>query len=293
MNCHPDTETSQQFVIALILYMTMAAMAPALAVDGVIEINQARALAGGVTPGDVSGFPVTIAQPGSYRLTSNLDIRQQPTPEDVTAIKIEVDDVSIDLNGFSLLGPTLCGGSPLTCTPPIGTGRGIDGENQSRLSVINGRVVGMGSHGVILGPRSRIKEVIAMHNNRIGLRASFSSNVTGCIAEANGHIGIITGQASVISGNTANANKADGIFSASLSIVLNNTASLNGQNGITTENDASVIGNNVAGNDNDGLYLSTGTGYVNNVANGNFGLQEVEGGVQMGVNICGGDTTCP
>lgn len=33
----------------------------AWAVDGVIDINQARALAGGVTPGDTAGFPVTIS----------------------------------------------------------------------------------------------------------------------------------------------------------------------------------------------------------------------------------------
>ena len=31
---------------------------PALAVDGVIEINQARAAAGNVTVGDAPGFPV-------------------------------------------------------------------------------------------------------------------------------------------------------------------------------------------------------------------------------------------
>ena len=44
----------------------------ALAVDGVIEINQARAAAGNVTPGDGPGFPVVISASGSYRLTSNL-----------------------------------------------------------------------------------------------------------------------------------------------------------------------------------------------------------------------------
>ena len=50
----------------------LASPAPALAVDGVIEINQARALAGGVTPGDTAGFPVSLNDSGSYRLTSDL-----------------------------------------------------------------------------------------------------------------------------------------------------------------------------------------------------------------------------
>jgi hypothetical protein len=42
-------------------------IASAAAVDGVIEINQAKALAGGVTPGDTAGFPVALSAPGSYR----------------------------------------------------------------------------------------------------------------------------------------------------------------------------------------------------------------------------------
>ena len=46
-----------------------------LAVDGVIEINDARARAGQVTPGDNAGYPVVINEPGSYRLTGNLELR--------------------------------------------------------------------------------------------------------------------------------------------------------------------------------------------------------------------------
>jgi len=49
---------------------------PAGAVDGVIEINQAKAKAGAVTAGDTPGFPVTISAAGSYRLTGDLDQRR-------------------------------------------------------------------------------------------------------------------------------------------------------------------------------------------------------------------------
>ena len=49
--------------------LTLAWSSVAWAVDGVIEINQHRALAGGVTAGDTAGFPVTLSQRGSYRLT--------------------------------------------------------------------------------------------------------------------------------------------------------------------------------------------------------------------------------
>jgi len=47
---------------------------PVWAVDGVTEVNQTRAVAGGVTSDDTPGFPVTLNHPGSYRLTGNLTV---------------------------------------------------------------------------------------------------------------------------------------------------------------------------------------------------------------------------
>src|SRR5271156_5439677 len=61
-------------LLAMAGALTAWLAAPAWAVDGVIEINQASAKAGGVTPGDTPLFPVTLSQPGSYRLTGNLDV---------------------------------------------------------------------------------------------------------------------------------------------------------------------------------------------------------------------------
>src|SRR5947199_6672479 len=84
------------------------------AVDGVVLIDQNRALAGGVTPGDAPGFPVTISLAGSYRLSGNLTVPNANT----TAISITSDNVTIDLNGFSIIGPTVCMGFPVTsCSP--------------------------------------------------------------------------------------------------------------------------------------------------------------------------------
>lgn len=68
----------------------------AFAVDGVILIDQNRALAGNVTPGDAPGFPVTISQPGSYRLSGNLTVGTS----NVSAIVIAASRVVLDLNGF-------------------------------------------------------------------------------------------------------------------------------------------------------------------------------------------------
>src|SRR5262245_64017552 len=89
----------------------------------VVSINQSNAQAGRVTAGDTPGFPVTISQPGSYRLSSNLVVKEAG----VTAIEITANDVTIDLAGFSIVGPNTCGGAPVECTIQGGSGIGIKG----------------------------------------------------------------------------------------------------------------------------------------------------------------------
>src|SRR2546426_5014835 len=93
-----------------LLVAIIALAFPLHAVDGVVLINQSNALAGNVTPGDAPGFPVTISVSGSYRLSSNLTVPDANT----NAIEIKTSGVTIDLNGFSILGPTVCSTS---CSP--------------------------------------------------------------------------------------------------------------------------------------------------------------------------------
>jgi hypothetical protein len=80
--------------------ITTVFLSTAWGVDGVILIDQNRALAGNVTPGDAPGFPVTISQPGSYRLSTNLLV-----PSGLNGISITSSKVTIDLNGFSIMTP--------------------------------------------------------------------------------------------------------------------------------------------------------------------------------------------
>ncbi len=72
---------------------------PSLAVDGVIEINQACAVNTGCTPDDAPGFPITLRS-GNYRLTSSLEV------EETAAVGIDLlqGGIEIDLNGFSIRG---------------------------------------------------------------------------------------------------------------------------------------------------------------------------------------------
>lgn len=113
----------------------------AKAVDGVILITQARALAGGITPGDAPGFPVTLSQPGSYRLAGNLTV----ATANVNAIFVEADNVSIDLNGFTVFGPGKANG----------TAAGIasdqtDAPGGGAMTIMNGVVRDMGGAGIAI-----------------------------------------------------------------------------------------------------------------------------------------------
>lgn len=99
----------------------------ALAVDGVVLIDQNRALAGNVTPGDTPGFPVTISQPGSYRLSGNL-----VGTTNARALHITVSNVTLDLNGFQV---------ECTFDASVGFNTGcIDSTGTNATAVRNGKI---------------------------------------------------------------------------------------------------------------------------------------------------------
>lgn len=187
----------------------------ALAVDGVIEINQARALAGGVTPGDTPGFPVTLDQPGSYRLTGNLDLSAEGGS--VSGIVVSAPAVTVDLGGFQIAGPTSCVGigSIISCTP-ASTGVGSYGVrftfNAPAGVVQNGFVRNMTDSG-ILGEAIglRVQSITVRHNGGDGINVSLDSQVMNSVALENGGNGIAFSAGTVVDGVTTYGNGDNGI----------------------------------------------------------------------------------
>jgi len=145
-----------------VLAALVCLLEPALASagDGVIEINQVRALAGGINgslASDPPGFPIVLTQPGSYRLTSDLVV-----PAKMTGIRLETAGARIDLNGFAITGPFVC--SPGTCFPLSGSG--IDRPNLftgERTTVRNGEISGFALDGASVGPLSHVEGVVFQH----------------------------------------------------------------------------------------------------------------------------------
>jgi hypothetical protein len=150
-------------VVAVAITLTTESV---LAKDGVVLINQARALAGGVTPADKPGFPVTIDRAGNYKLSGNLAICDPNT----SAIYIKADNVNVDLNGFELRGACKPRG---TCSSGFGVGVVSEG---SHTTVRNGSITGMALAAVyLLGCcGDRVEQMLISDNVGFGIAASFT-----------------------------------------------------------------------------------------------------------------------
>jgi hypothetical protein len=257
----------------------------ALAVDGVVLIDQNRALAGNVTPGDAPGFPVTLSRAGSYRLSGNLTVPDENT----TAISITASNVTVDLNGFSILGPTVCSGSgsnlsdPITCIPASGGGFGVRDPDDGSITgstVVNGTVQGMGG-GIALHGHARVENVHAVSNRGNGIVVR--GLVVGSTAFRNLHVGILAATGTV-SGCTARDNGTG--IGGEMITVTGNTVSGN-FHGIAVGSGSAVIGN-VAADNAVGLELDSGSGYTHNLLSNNS-LATVSGtGTSLGQNLCNG-----
>lgn len=152
---------------ALISLFFLAAMiAASHASDGRYEISEHCAVLG-CFPGDSPGLPVTLSQPGSYVLTSNLTT----SDPNQNLIVLTTDNIAIDLNGFSLIGPNTCSGTPTTCTNS-GSGNGIfSGSIRKGVRLVNGTIRGMGNYGADLnaGPGVFVENVSFVENGSHGL----------------------------------------------------------------------------------------------------------------------------
>lgn len=238
-------------MLSFLIFFVLAA--PAFATDGVLEINQTCAVQTGCFPGDSPGFPLTIAQPGSYMLTGSLTVPDANT----TAILVNADYVNLDLAGFEVKGPNACTGTPTVCNV-IGSGRGIDAGASTGVTIQNGTVRGMGLDGILSGASSEV------------------SNVS---AEENGGTGLAIGAASSVSGCRVVRNATTGLYARSTN-VRDNVIEANGGVGMVLDGPALVDGNIVRSN----VY-----GIQANVGSAAFTNNVVTGNVNSGISSFGGD----
>lgn len=303
-----------------IVYLSLVgwlATTPAGAVDGVIEINQASALAGGITACDTPGFPVTICTPGAYRLTSNLDYPSTTA----NAIIAEAEDVSIDLNGMTVSGATTCttgaNGWVTSCSQQSGI-TAIVGS--VRTVVAHGRIKGSGGTGIFAldasefrdlqvtdctnagisaGNRSVLIDVEAIGNGITGISAGEGSRISGAIATNNGSDGVVQGASSVAEGVVSQRNGNRGVVVFAGAHLRNFSAFANGAAGVRVLDgglveSGSIRSNSVTNASACGVEGQGGAAYRSVVITGAAGGNSITacGMVNLGNNSCQGGV-CP
>jgi hypothetical protein len=260
-------------IALLVASLVVVASLPAQAGDGVLEINQACIREeGNCLPSSGAGFPIQL-DAGSYRLTSNLVVPDANTD----GIRME-DGTTLDLNGFSVIGPITCTGTPAACT---GTGSGdgilVTGFN---VTIRNGRVAGFARFGIRGDEGMRVENVTVEQNLEAGINSQGGGlQIVNCKALRNGGDGFYMAYqdgAVMLIGNTAVGNGDDG-FDVANALLLDNTAHQNGDTGINA------------------AYASTASALARNAggSNGNgSAAKQVNGGYHFGPNVCG-TVVCP
>jgi hypothetical protein len=225
---------------ALVLTMCAVFASPAAAVDGEILINQAKVNAGGITPGDTAGFPATLSRPGRYKLSGNLQ-----APSGTDGIEITANDVTIDLNGFTI------------SHSPQSLGYGVHAQNVTRIRVSDGTIFGFGTAG-IGGSDLIVVENMRLLANGTAISVNQQARIRNNTIAQNG-TGISCGQC-VVEQNIVTGNSASGaVLVGGSSMLLGNVLVGNGAWGMTSLFEASGYGENILIGNNGGGEQVTGT----------------------------------
>jgi hypothetical protein len=191
---------------------------PAPTMKALDQIEPRRPISLDHTPGDaVSEFIISL--PGSYYMTSNITGLSGKT-----GISITADDVTVDLNGFALIG--LAGSL---------NGISVQGA-QKNLRIRNGSAQNWGSNG-------------------IACQFTTNSQFDHLRVSQNGAAGFNCGDRNVLSNMTAEANTGDGIRTGNSCTVTASTAASN-VNGFNIQNQCTIIGCTAVSNSNRGIFPS-------------------------------------
>ncbi|MEO6035554.1 MAG: hypothetical protein ABIQ35_09895 [Verrucomicrobiota bacterium] len=177
------------------------------------------------TPGDETNTFI-ISQPGSYYFTGNIT-----SDSGLHGISIRSDDVTLDLNGYTLRSG---GGGAVRGITVSGTRKGF--------TVRNGNVRGWTAGGVSAESATTLAEKLNLTDNlgSIGLAVGNGSLVKDCVASGN-EIGFFGGDRTEFTHCISTVNTDIGFNCGSYTVLLDCTASRNTGNGIVAGGSSSII----------------------------------------------------
>src|SRR6266542_5221831 len=144
------------FAVGLLLCTAPLVVVPsAFAATDIVAIDQ-KLSENGLKGCHHSGFPIQICDSGSYRLDSNLIL----SAYDTDAIQISADNVTLDLNGFTISGPWVPGGTHFF-------GTGVYSPN-SNITIRNGKLTGF-PQGIFVKGANEFVELVTVTGNYYGI----------------------------------------------------------------------------------------------------------------------------
>jgi len=231
------------------------------------------------TPGSANSV-FRITQPGSYYLEA--DVLGESGKNGIT---IAASTVTIDLNGFALIGVS-------------GSLFGIATQGtRGQMHVRNGTVRQWGSGGINLfeggfGRDSRIEDVAAIQNSGIGIGGADYPVIRRCLSSGNGGSGIQTRFRALITECHVSNNSSVGILFGSGSLVVGCFAVQGNGVGIQGGPNGTMVGCKSASNGSHG-YNVGGSCIVRDCAaigNSGTGIRFVESANTAEGNVCTGNT---
>jgi len=244
--------------------LAAAAMLGSTSAHAQATIDQNKALAGSVTPGDTPGFPVTLSVPGSYKLTGNLAV-----PAGSSGIIVATSGVTLDLNGFNIVGANTCFRDAalyvVTCTRPNSNDRGVYAFSTSGNTVRNGRIAGF-SIGIQAGSGSLLENLM-LESNYYGVSGTLIGGARTVIRNVRSQLNALAGfslRDALVQSSTAGDNGGAG-FAGFDSVILDSVAS--GNLGAGIQGQSVAVGRSVS-QDNKGGNILQSTSLGGNL-NGN------------------------
>lgn len=216
------------------------------------EVEPRMAINAVNTPGDSDSL-FKITAPGSYYLTGNLQ-----GVAGKNGIEVAAANVTIDLNGFSLVG---------TASPYSGVVTAGAGANGTEVK--NGSVSTWGQYGVLLGDGGRVENVRVSACGLTGIWTGQHCQVTGCDGSGNGGSGIAVGLGGLVKSCTASLNGAAGMNLSAGSVAEGCVSSRNTGTGIELSNYCVAKTCNAHDNSGSGFECSDGNQLVDCAASSN------------------------
>jgi parallel beta-helix repeat protein len=246
-------------------------------------------------------LPFIISQAGSYYLTGNLSVSSA-----TDGITINADNVTIDLNGFTLTGFGVANSAIYAASDRFniairnGTvrdwGAGVNlpltinsqfenlrlynntanfGLRTSHTCTIINCVARGNFDGIVTNNASVLKNCVSTNNTSEGIILGRVCVAADCVTSGNTDAGLIAGEACMVQNCSASANTVDGIRASNNCILLNNACDGNGTGGgagihIPSGVTGNRIEQNILTNNNRGIYVEgTGNLIIKNTARGN------------------------